>query len=138
MWDFAEANPLAPAGTTIRGYRGVSNVASGFLAWFHIESASVAEHHIAKSQVLCQERNWKHPVEEAVDIILTDPPYYDARSRTQTYYGFFLRLAASLQSLELIPFAANLLSLSRIRLAPNGTHDARDGELIDDASQVWR
>ena len=121
VWDFAEANPI---GGTTGGYRGALEWVSRVVS--HVSSVANTT---AKSQVLCKSA-LEAPSEEAVDIILTDPPYYDAIPYSDTMDFFYVWLRRSITGL--IPFAANLFAQP---LGPKWDHDARDGELIDDASR---
>ena len=68
IWDFAESNPL---GTTTGGYQSALNWVS-----LVVSHACLAAKEAPKPNVLCQSA--LVPINEEIDVIVTDPPYYDA------------------------------------------------------------
>jgi adenine-specific DNA methylase len=119
-WDFAEGNPLGEADRLFVG--GISNV---FRCLAHLLQATpqgtVHASVVQKSAT---------KFEEQCDIIITDPPYYDAipYSDLMDFFYIWLRRAASGR-------IARVDDIFRNDLSPKWDHDARDGELIDDASR---
>ena len=120
VWDFVETNPLS---STSGGYESalewVSRVAS------HI---SLAANTSPPSTTLCQSA--LVPARQKADIIVTDPPYYDAIPYSDSMDFFYVWLRRSI--MHIMPSARNLFGQP---LAPKWDHDADDGELIDDASR---
>ena len=120
VWDFVETNPLS---STSGGYESalewVSRVAS------HI---SLAANTSPSSTVLCQSA--LVPARQKADIIVTDPPYYDAIPYSDSMDFFYVWLRRSI--MHIMPSARNLFGQP---LAPKWDHVATDGELIDDASR---
>jgi len=120
LWDFAESNPLATASGNYQGE----------IQWIHL----VCEHAIAASlnggiptvcnQSAIQIKNF-HP-----DIIVTDPPYYDAIPYSDLMDFFYVWLRRSINGL--IPEMTASFSPP---LSPKWNHAERDGELIDDSSR---
>ena len=120
VWDFAETNPLS---STSGGYESA-------LEWVArvVSHISLAANTSPSSLALCQSA--LAPAGQKVDVIVTDPPYYDAIPYSDTMDFFYVWLRRSI--LHIIPPARNLLGQP---LAPKWDHDAADGELIDDASR---
>jgi adenine-specific DNA methylase len=120
-WDFAEANPLGPADRYWKG--AVSAVASTIAKihetpWQGTSSPTVVNG--SATQALTQE----------FDVIVTDPPYYDAipYSDLMDFFYVWLRRTLNGASAELDSAFANPLS-------PKWSHESNDGELIDDAAR---
>lgn len=120
-WDFAEANPLAPVE---RFYKGGQNSAGRVL----------------DSLYDCQWTNTTAPrvlrvsaVEKSdleYDLIITDPPYYDAIPYSDLMDFFYVWLRRALQGLSPEIDAAFAEPSS-----PKWNHETRDGELVDDAAR---
>ena len=68
------------------------------------------------------------------DVIITDPPYYDAIPYSDCMDFFHVWLRRSTHGLSPEVDAA----FSRFPLGPKWDHDTDDGELIDDASRFGR
>ena len=68
--------------------------------------------------------------ESSIDVIVTDPPYYDAIPYSDLMDFFYVWLRRTLQGLSPEIDAAFSEPLS-----PKWSHDQNDGELIDDASR---
>ena len=119
-WDFSE---FAPLSDTTGGF--VQSIDWVFKVCEHlqqsVETASCGNS-ICESAVSC-------PV-NAVDLILTDPPYYDAIPYSDLMDFFYVWLKRSLQGLS--PEIEHTFSRS---LGPKWDHNSNDGELIDDASR---
>ena len=119
-WDFAEGNPLASVDRLFAG--GISNVARVLDS---IRSAAFQDK--ASATVLCQSA--MIPVEQQ-DIVVTDPPYYDAIPYSDLMDFFYIWLRRTLSGIS----AEFDRSFSEL-LGPKWNTDDLDGELIDDASR---
>ncbi len=64
------------------------------------------------------------------DLIITDPPYYDAIAYSDVMDFFYVWLRRTLNN-----FSPELDKLFKEPLSPKWNHDSNDGELIDDASR---
>ena len=120
VWDFAETNPL---GTATGGYESALEWVARVSA--HVCSAAI---HCPSVDVLCEDA--QEPSSEKVDIILTDPPYYDAIPYSDAMDFFYVWLRRSLTTLS-----PEFESKFDSELGPKWNHDTGDGELIDDASR---
>ena len=120
VWDFAETNPLS---ATTGGYQSALEWVSRVVS--HTCSAASAS---MFSKVLC--RSALEPLSEKVDIIVTDPPYYDAIPYSDAMDFFYVWLRRSAPGLS--PEFQTAFSSP---LGPKWDHDRDDGELIDDASR---
>ena len=119
-WDFAEGNPLASFDRLFAG--GVSNVARV------IDSITAGiQGNNSPPTVLCQSAIT--PVEQH-DLIVTDPPYYDAIPYSDLMDFFHIWLRRTLLGL-----APEFDRSFREPLGPKWNTDNGDGELIDDASR---
>ena len=117
-WDYAEGNPLGPTDRLFAG--GVSNVGRV------LDSINLTQD-TEPARVLCQSATV--PVEQH-DLIVTDPPYYDAIPYSDLMDFFYVWLRRSVSGLS--PEVEAVFSDS---LGPKWDHEADDGELIDDASR---
>ncbi len=120
LWDYAEVNPL---GSTSGGYASAIDWVS--LAVEHLLSACAPS-----PGARCLRRSAIQGVDDPVDVIVTDPPYYDAIPYSDLMDFFQVWLRRTVSGLE--PewdeaFAAPL--------GPKWNAEAKDGELIDDASR---
>ena len=120
VWDFAETNPLSAA---TGGYQSALEWVSRVVS--HTCSAASAS---TFSEVLC--RSALESSSEKVDIIVTDPPYYDAIPYSDAMDFFYVWLRRSARGLS--PEFPTAFSSP---LGPKWDHDRDDGELIDDASR---
>ena len=120
VWDFAETNPLS---ATTGGYQSALEWVSRVVS--HTCSAASAS---TFSEVLC--RSALESSSEKVDIIVTDPPYYDAIPYSDAMDFFYVWLRRSAHGLS--PEFPTAFSSP---LGPKWDHDRDDGELIDDASR---
>lgn len=118
-WDFAEANPLAPVdryyiGGLSKVGRVLDNLGPGFAP-------------SASSTVAC--RSALAPGDALFDVIVTDPPYYDAIPYSDLmdfFHVWFRRTAAGWEGLPQVALEP---------LSPKWSREAQDGELIDDSSR---
>ena len=120
VWDFAETNPI---GSATGGYESA-------LEWVSrvVSHLGIAVKTSPTSNALCQDA--QEPPSDKVDIIITDPPYYDAIPYSDSMDFFFVWLKRSVPTL-----APHLESEFTNALAPKWNHDTGVGELIDDASR---
>ena len=120
VWDFCEVNPLSD---TTGGFKGMSDWVARYIdhALPAVAEAPLPEVE-ARSAIAEQPRN--------LDLICTDPPYYDAIPYSDLMDLFHIWLRRTLHGLspELDAVFAN-------PLGPKWAPDAGDGELIDDASR---
>ena len=120
VWDFVETNPL---GTTTGGYLNALEWVSRVVS--HTCSAASDS---PDSTALCQ--SVLEPTSEKFDIIVTDPPYYDAIGYAVLMDYFYVWLRRSIYGMS-----SEIDSSFRNPLVPKWDHSTRDGELIDDASR---
>ena len=119
-WDFAEGNPLATVDRFFAG--GVKNVGKV------LDSLGPAVTQDNDSPiVLCQSAIV--PV-EMHDIVVTDPPYYDAIPYSDIMDFFYIWLRRSLKGISK-EFDDTFKEL----LGPKWDRSGHDGELIDDSSR---
>jgi adenine-specific DNA methylase len=120
-WDFAEVNTFA----------GLTGSYDGAINWIQLaiqhfalgEAGSPAPHVLRQSSIKPIER-------ERFDLVLTDPPYYDAIGYAVLMDFFYVWLRRTLQGLS-----GGLDDAFRSALSPKWDHDECDGELVDDASR---
>ena len=119
-WDFSESAPLSD---TTGGF--LQSVDWVFKVCEHlqesVDSARSGES-ILGSAISC-------PV-DSVDLILTDPPYYDAIPYSDLMDFFYVWLRRSIPGLS-----AKIETVFSDALGPKWDHGTDDGELIDDASR---
>jgi putative DNA methylase len=120
-WDYAEANPIAPIE---RFYAGGINSAQMVLSKFFETSWENTFNPIVLNHSALQ------TVDEEVDIIFTDPPYYDAIPYSDLMDFFYIWLKRSINGLS-----PEIDSVLNQYLAPKWDSLKQDGELIDDESR---
>ena len=120
IWDFAESNPL---GTTTGGYQSALNWVS-----LVVSHACLATEGAPQPNILCQSA--MVPINEEVDVIVTDPPYYDAIPYSDTMDFFHVWLRRSIAGVN-----QTSDQIFTQPLGPKWNHDTGDGELIDDSSR---
>ncbi len=120
VWDFTEVNPLSET----------SGNFLGALDW-----VSKTSEHLLKSVdsarnggVLCGSAITG--VRDCFDVILTDPPYYDAIPYSDLMDFFHVWLRRSVTGMS-----AEVDAVFSEALGPKWAHEEDDGELIDDASR---
>ena len=119
-WDFCEFAPLTnTTGSFVQSIDWVAKVCDHLLR--SVESATSGES-VLGSAITC-------PVED-VDLILTDPPYYDAIPYSDLMDFFYVWLRRTIPGLS--PTLERAFSDP---LGPKWDSDRDDGELIDDASR---
>jgi putative DNA methylase len=118
-WDFAEANPFAPVE---RFFLGGLHSAGRVLDNLHQASweGTVAPQVVKRSAI-------EDPVEK-YDLIVTDPPYYDAIPYSDLMDFFYIWLRRALRGAnEGLDFGF------ADEFSPKWDAEAKDGELVDDA-----
>ena len=120
LWDFAESNPLATA----------SGNYAGEIEWVSLVCSHVAEAatHSPLTQV---ETNSATSIQQkGFDVIVTDPPYYDAIPYSDLMDFFYIWLRRSTRGLN-----DEINEVFEPPLSPKWNHETEDGELIDDSSR---
>lgn len=120
-WDFAEGNPLAPIE---RFYLGGLNSAFRVLRNLHRTQWS----HTLPPRILKQSAIANH--DSKYDLIVTDPPYYDAIPYSDLMDFFYVWLRRTLFGIS-----PEYDLAFKEELSPKWDKTKRDGELIDDASR---
>jgi putative DNA methylase len=119
-WDFCEICPWADASG---GYaQAVDWVAE---VYEHLTQPAFA-HSVADIKMMSATR----PVGRDVDVIVTDPPYYDAIPYSDLMDFYYVWLRRTLHGLS-----AEMDAAFREQLSPKWDYAQNDGELIDDASR---
>ena len=119
-WDFAEANPFTPNDRFYTGgVSSVHRVLTGLL---------LATHRMPKPSVVA--RSAQAITERGFDVIVTDPPYYDAIPYSDLMDFFYIWLRRTLHGLS-----PEMDTAFSDPLAPKWSHERNDGELIDDDSR---
>ena len=119
-WDYSE---FAPLSDTTGGF--VQSVDWVFKVCDHLQRsvASAARgESLCASVIACPERG--------IDLIVTDPPYYDAIPYSDLMDFFYVWLKRSVPGLS-----PQIEAVFSNPLGPKWDHDGNDGELIDDASR---
>ena len=119
-WDFSESNPLVDStGGFVQAVEWVDKYAAH--ATLATKRASVPK---------VQQASAMQTANDGFDVIITDPPYYDAIGYAVLMDFFYVWLRKLLHSLS-TEFDTAFFS----PLSPKWNHDTGDGELIDDASR---
>ncbi len=119
-WDFSEINPISD---TTGGYIGGIDWASRYITHALSACAESAPPRLLVASAMGIET-------EPVDVILTDPPYYDAIPYSDLMDVFFVWLRRTLNGVSM-----TIDAVTREPLAPKWDARANDGELIDDPSR---
>jgi putative DNA methylase len=120
VWDFAEGNPIGDsAGSFLLCYQRICTALDTFSMW-QINSPSPKVEKASATQ----------PISELFDVVITDPPYYDAIPYSDLMDFFYVWLRRLLYPVSTL-FEDNF----REPLSPKWDHAQNDGELIDDASR---
>lgn len=119
-WDFAEGNPLSEADRYFVG--GVSCVGR-VLSCLLPTLVDVPGPNVLKQSAVCQKP-------EQYDIIVTDPPYYNAIPYSDLMDFFHIWLRRTLNGFE-----STIDRAFSEELGPKWNHAIGDGELIDDNSR---
>ena len=120
VWDYTEVNPLSDtSGNFLGALDWVSKVCEHLQK--SVDSARSGES-ICASAITCPS--------DSVDLILTDPPYYDAIPYSDLMDFFYVWLRRSIPGLS-----TEVEAVFSDALGPKWDHGTDDGELIDDASR---
>ncbi len=120
MWDFAESNPIgASAGSFELCYKRIATALDSFSNWQIVDFKGTALQQSATSLSL-----------DGLDVIITDPPYYDAIGYAVIMDFFYVWLRRVLHGI--VPEADKAFSEP---LSPKWSSEKNDGELVDDASR---
>lgn len=119
-WDFGEGNPLSPNDRYWNG--AVNNVA--------LVTQSLVGGAFAKIPSATVINRSATSAAEMFDVVVTDPPYYDAIPYSDLMDFFYVWLRRALFGLS-----AEMDQVFAEPLAPKWSHEANDGELIDDAGR---
>jgi adenine-specific DNA methylase len=117
-WDFVEVMPWTE---TAGGLPGSLEHIQEYLA--HALAAAVGVPHAVLDSAIA----YRSPL---VDVVATDPPYYDAIPYSDTMDFFYVWLRRTLHGLS-----PEIDKVFRQPLGPKWDYDRNDGELIDDASR---
>ena len=120
-WDFAEANPLSGADRYYAG--GISKIGRV------LDSLKPALEDSLPPRVCCASAITFGA--EALDLVVTDPPYYDAIPYSDLMDFFYVWMRRMCLGLD----ARIDGVLLNTELAPKWDHESQDGELIDDSSR---
>ena len=119
VWDYTEVNPLSDSSGN---YLGALDWVSRCVA-HTLQSAHLAEPtNVRATSAIKVSGNY--------DVILTDPPYYDAIPYSDLMDFFYIWLKRTIWGMS-----EEFDSVFSKALGPKWNHDAEDGELIDDASR---
>ena len=119
-WDFIEG---AVAANYAGSYYGAVEWVSKYAEHASLLPKSAISH-VIRGSAISQE------IEERFDLVITDPPYYDAIPYSDLMDFFYVWLRRCLAEVS-DQITANFSS----SLAPKWDHSANDGELIDDESR---
>ncbi len=119
-WDFAEGVPTAEASG---GYPGQLELVSQFLD-HSLRMGIVASAPLIERQSAIARRT------SSYDVIMTDPPYYDAIPYSDLMDFFYVWLRRTLYGVS-----PEIDTAFREPLGPKWDHQANDGEIIDDSSR---
>ena len=120
VWDFCEVNPLS---ASTGGFRGMSDWVARFADHALPATAAAPPPEVATRSAIA-------PQPPGLDLICTDPPYYDAIPYSDLMDFFHIWLRRTLHGLSPETDAAFAEPLG-----PKWESGADDGELIDDASR---
>ncbi len=122
-WDFAELNPLSSSsGNYNSALDWVARVTEHCLIAAYDAGPEASTNVINRSATLAEP--------EQLDVIVTDPPYYDAIPYSDLMDFFYVWLRRSLYGLS-----DEIDQVFHNPLSPKWDHTRNDGELIDDSSR---
>lgn len=120
VWDFAETALLEKSSG---GHHGAVNWVSLFVS----HATALAREMPAPEAI---QRSATEPTNELYDVIVTDPPYYDAIPYSDLMDFFYVWLRRTVYGVS-----TEIDSTFTEELAPKWNHEKNDGELIDDSSR---
>jgi len=120
-WDFAEANPLSPSD---RFYHGaLSNIGRVLDSILQIAREDESKASVINASAVV-------PLDLQFDLVVTDPPYYDAIPYSDLMDFFYVWFRRTLYGLS-----PEIDEAFREALGPKWNTEKNDGELIDDSSR---
>ena len=119
VWDYTEVNPLS---NSSGNFLGALEWVSRFVSHALESARSVEPPNVQSASATAASGKY--------DVIVTDPPYYDAIPYSDLMDFFHLWLRRSTRGL-----CAEMDDAFADALGPKWSHDTDDGELIDDASR---
>ena len=119
VWDYTEVNPFSDS----------SGNYAGALEWVARFSKHALESCISSESITLQNCSATQ-ISGEYDVILTDPPYYDAIPYSDLMDFFYVWLRRGTHGLS-----PDIDAVFEQPLGPKWNHDENDGELIDDASR---
>jgi len=121
MWDFAEAIPIGShAGAYALCFERISAALDTLLA-VRLKGSGQA---LAQSGISISRPS------AAFDVVITDPPYYDAIGYSVLMDFFYVWLRRTVRGLS-----PEMDEAFRAPMGPKWRHEDQDGELVDDASR---
>jgi adenine-specific DNA methylase len=118
-WDFAEGNPLSLSAGAYT--LCINRIATG------LDTLMQLPGDIVRPAVLCSSAQSQLP---KADIVLTDPPYYDAIPYSDLMDWFYVWLRRTVFDLD-----SNFRVTMKAPLGPKWNASTADGELVDDESR---
>ncbi len=120
VWDFTEVNPLSETcGNYLGGVEWISQYIEHTTAFAEASPPPKVRRQSATAAAMT-----------GLDIIVTDPPYYDAIPYSDLMDFFYVWLRRATRGL-----GDDLDEVFAERLSPKWNHETSDGELIDDAAR---
>ena len=120
VWDFAEGNVLSSsAGAYLLCQDRIATALDNYGTW---DMGGIPPHVIRRDAV--------KSATEKFDVIVTDPPYYDAIPYSDLMDFFYVWLRRTLNG-----FSVELDEAFREPLSPKWNHEKQEGELIDESSR---
>ena len=119
-WDYAESAPTLSAAGSMEGQ----------IDWIARYIEHALEGVRCASQPHVEGQSSISLTTDGIDVVVTDPPYYDAIPYSDAMDFFYVWLRRSLHGLS-----PEIDAVFAEPLAPKWDHEAADGELIDDASR---
>ena len=120
IWDYTEVSPVSD---TTGNYKGA-------LEWVSMFIAHSLNTCVYASNVQIRIQSAIAGSEAKPDLVLTDPPYYDAIPYSDLMDFFYVWLRRNLYGLD-----EEFDTVFREPLSPKWDHEKKDGELIDDESR---
>ena len=121
MWDFAETNPLFDGGGS---WSSAIRMCSSALDHALAAAEDAPLPHILRASSISA------TMPQGVELIVTDPPYYDAIPYSDLMDLFYIWLRRTMADV-----APAYAPLKEMVLSPKWDRDSNDGELIDDESR---
>jgi adenine-specific DNA methylase len=121
MWDYAEANPLFEGGGS---WSSAIRMCSSALDHALAAAEGAPPPHILRASSISA------TLSQGVELIVTDPPYYNAIPYSDLMDLFYIWLRRTMADV-----APAYAPLKEMVLSPKWDRDSNDGELIDDESR---